>query len=131
MPERPLDARGLRDEVELGLSESAARAEASRCYLCNHKFEIDNDLCIYCDRCLKVMPVEDCIVPLAALHRDDEGRVTGYDRATGSRDYNLLYLDFDKCIRCGACVEVCPVDCISLQRVTVGSRPKKQSSHPV
>ncbi|MFO1524005.1 MAG: FAD-dependent oxidoreductase, partial [Kiritimatiellia bacterium] len=47
--ELPPERRGPEDEVELGLDAAAARTEASRCYLCNVKFEIDNDLCIYCD----------------------------------------------------------------------------------
>jgi formate hydrogenlyase subunit 6/NADH:ubiquinone oxidoreductase subunit I len=109
----------LNDEVETGLSRDAAMTEASRCYLCHFKFEIDNDLCIYCDRCLKVKPVEDCIVKVSALVHDDQERITGYHRSSGSKDYNLLYIDQSKCIRCGACKEVCPVECISLQKVNL------------
>lgn len=118
MPVLPVDQRELRDEVECGYGESEAREEARRCYLCNLKFEIDNDLCIYCDRCLKVMPVEKCIVKIQGLSYDEQGRITGYAPSKTRKDYNLLYLDQSECIRCGACVEVCPVDCITLQKVT-------------
>jgi glutamate synthase (NADPH/NADH) small chain len=118
MPELPLDQRALRHEVELGLDEAAAKREAERCYLCQYKFEIDNELCIYCDRCLNVMPVDNCIVRISNLTHDSKDRITGYQPSTGARDYNHLYLDQNECIRCGACVEVCPVDCISLQRVS-------------
>lgn len=105
-------------EVETGYGEETARTEASRCYLCHYKFEIDNDLCIYCDRCLKVKPVEGCIVKVKNLLHDAEGRITGYVPSTGSKDYNMLYIDQTQCIRCGACRDVCPVECISLQKVS-------------
>jgi NADPH-dependent glutamate synthase beta subunit-like oxidoreductase/ferredoxin len=118
MPERAPAQRGVTDEVETGLSEADAKTEASRCYLCHYKFEIDNELCIYCDRCLKVTPVEGCIVKVSDLIYDDADRITGYIASTSTRNYNRLHLDQNACIRCGACVEVCPVECISLQKVT-------------
>jgi len=105
-------------EVETGFDRDTSRAEASRCYLCDFKFEIDNDLCIYCDRCLKVKPVENCIVKISALEFEEDGRIQGYKQSSGNRDYNGLYIDQNECIRCGACVDVCPVECISLQRVS-------------
>ena len=117
MPCLPNTNRGRTDEVEVGLSESASRHEAERCYLCNYKFEIDNDLCIYCDRCLKVKPVESCIAKVRELTFDENDRITGYMESTSSRDYNMLYIDQNECIRCGACVDVCPVECISIQKV--------------
>ena len=30
----------------------------------------------------------------------------------------MLYIDQNECVRCGACVDICPVDCISLQKVS-------------
>jgi formate dehydrogenase major subunit len=35
-------------EVELGLDEKLAFEEAKRCYLCNLRYEIDVDRCIFC-----------------------------------------------------------------------------------
>jgi formate dehydrogenase major subunit len=119
MPTLPTNRRGLADEVETGFDVQTARNEARRCYLCHFKYEIDNDLCIYCDRCLKVKPVEDCIVKVSALTYDAAGRITGYQPSTGSKDYNLLYIDQCKCIRCGACKDVCPVECIDVQKVSL------------
>lgn len=118
MPHLAADQRNRTAEVETGLDTAAAKTEASRCYLCHYKFEIDNDLCIYCDRCLKVKPVEKCIVKVKNLLFDDDGKITGYEPSTSSKDYNMLYIDQSQCIRCGACRDVCPVECISLQKVT-------------
>lgn len=123
MPEIDGNARGLIDEVETGFEQDAAQTEASRCYLCHYKFEIDNELCIYCDRCLKVKPVEGCIVKVSSLIYDDAERISGYLPSTRTSNYNMLYLDQDQCIRCNACVEVCPVECITLQKVTPVTKP--------
>ncbi len=123
MPElKPAD-RELRNEVEIGYEDEDAKSEASRCYLCNFKFEIDNELCIYCDRCLQVTPVDDCIVKVSDLIYDGEDRITGYIRSKSTKDYNRLHLDQNQCIRCNACVEVCPVECITLQKVSEVIRP--------
>jgi NADPH-dependent glutamate synthase beta subunit-like oxidoreductase/NAD-dependent dihydropyrimidine dehydrogenase PreA subunit len=118
MPTLNPSVRSFNAEVETGFVAPNAQTEASRCYLCHYKFEIDNDLCIYCDRCLKVKPVEKCIVKIKNLIHDEQGRITGYVPSTSSKDYNMLYIDQSQCIRCGACRDVCPVECISLQKVT-------------
>jgi formate dehydrogenase major subunit len=123
----PIEERSLTAEVEVGYVEDSGQAEAERCYLCNHKFEINNDLCIYCDNCLRVKPMDDCIVKVNELTYDDAGRITGYVRATSARDFNLLYIDQDECIRCGACADVCPVYCITIQ----SAKPKRLPAHEV
>ena len=117
MPTIPLTERSLTAEVETGYVEDTAGEEAKRCYLCHFKFEIDNDLCIYCDGCLRVKPVDNCIVKVKEMTYDDDGRITGYVRSTNAMDYNLLYIDQNECIRCGACADVCPVECIPVQKV--------------
>jgi len=123
MPELEPEQRGVTEEVECGQDQDTSKTEASRCYFCHYKFEIDNELCIYCDRCLKVTPVENCIVKVSDLIYDDSERITGYIESTHTRNYNRLHLDQNQCIRCGACVEVCPVECITLQKVTQTTRP--------
>ena len=128
MPVLPLAGRSLRAEVEAGLTPAAAESEAKRCYLCSFKYEIDNDLCIYCDRCLKVKPVEKCIVKVASLIHDADDRITGYVASTGAKDYNMLYIDQAQCTRCGACKEVCPVECITLQKANRCTIPRETNT---
>ncbi len=119
IPTIPLGERTLTAEVESGYTKTAAKEEAHRCYLCHFKYEIDNDICIYCDGCLRVKPVENCIVKVSSMIYSDDGQIIGYHRSTSSLDYNLLYIDQNECIRCGACVDVCPVECIPIQKVSL------------
>jgi NADPH-dependent glutamate synthase beta subunit-like oxidoreductase/ferredoxin len=123
MPTLPVVNRKLDSEVETGYSADTASAEASRCYLCHYKFEIIDEKCVLCDECLNVKPVEGCIVEIASLLRDDEGRITGYTRVeqgkTDSLYYNRLWIDQSQCIRCGRCESVCPVNAITIQKVSL------------
>ncbi|MDZ7617323.1 MAG: FAD-dependent oxidoreductase, partial [Patescibacteria group bacterium] len=113
----PLALRGLHDEVELGLAPEQADTHAWRCYLCNYKFEIDQDKCIHCDWCIRVSPRE-CILRLSELELDADGRPTRWveepksvpERAT------FIWIDSDQCIRCGNCINICPVGAISLRK---------------
>ena len=123
MPVIPVAARCFEAEVETGFARTTAGQEASRCYLCHYKFEIVDPRCVLCDECLKVKPVEGCIVEIAGLVRDDTGCITGYEKVqsgvTDSLYYNRLWIDQSQCIRCGQCEAACPVNAITIQKVSL------------
>lgn len=123
MPSLPVTERKLPTEVELGYNEAAAQEEAKRCYRCHYKFEIDQDKCIKCDWCLRAKPRPECILMLKELGHDDEGRVVSWETADSMREMNLIWINQDECIRCGACIQACPVDAINLQKVSLSSEP--------
>jgi len=127
MPVLPAEKRVGNTEVETGYDADTAREAASRCYLCHYKFEIVDSKCVLCDECLRVKPVPGCIVEIADLLRDDAGRITGYlpveQGKTDSLYYNRLWIDQDQCIRCGQCESVCPVNAITIQKVSLETRP--------
>lgn len=118
MPTLPLARRSLVAEVETGFDPALATDETQRCYLCHYKFEIDPDKCIYCDWCIKAKPRPDCIVKVSDLIYDGQDRIVGYTRAKSSETTKLIWINQADCIRCGACVDACPVDAISIQRVS-------------
>ncbi len=136
MPAIPVKERTLAGEVETGFDAAAARAEADRCYLCHYKYEIDMGRCIYCDQCIEVKPRPACIVRVKRIDRDPDGRLTGWQE----RDWSLApdaarhdyFINQADCIRCNACLEVCPVKCIHVQKVSWTRAPCAATgpSHP-
>ncbi|MDA1044259.1 MAG: FAD-dependent oxidoreductase [Verrucomicrobia bacterium] len=119
MPTLAIVDRGFTNEVELGFDEEEARTEGSRCYFCHYKYEIDNSRCIKCDQCIQVMPRPNCIVRVNAVKTDDDGCFVGFDQQVGPINYNAEYfIQQSECIRCNACLEVCPTECITVQKVT-------------
>ena len=118
MPALPVEGRSLEAEVERGYDQPGSVEEAQRCYLCHAKYEIDPDRCIYCDWCLKAKPRPNCIMRVADLVYDGEGRIIEHQSASGTEATKLIWINPSDCIRCNACVDACPVDAISVQRVS-------------
>jgi NADPH-dependent glutamate synthase beta subunit-like oxidoreductase len=73
-----------------GLSEEQAQEEAGRCMSCGMCFECDNCV-IYC--------------PQDAVHRTPKA-----ERTTG----RYVYTDYDRCIGCHICADVCPTGYIDM-----------------
>lgn len=119
MPTVDLPRRDLTTEVESGFDRATAVQEAQRCYQCHYKFEIDSDKCIYCDWCIKAKPRPECILKVKELKYDAEGRIVGWELAKTADEIHLIWINQQDCIRCGACVAACPVDCISIQKVSL------------
>jgi formate dehydrogenase major subunit len=103
-------------EVETGYTTEQGREESKRCYLCYLHYEIDISRCIYCRYCIDVAP-RDCIKMVEAVETNEDGAVTGLKETKSWQDVHAIVIDNARCIRCGECVRVCPVDCISVTRV--------------
>jgi formate dehydrogenase major subunit len=123
MPTIGLEQRNLPNEVELGFEQETSIDETQRCYQCHYKFEIDSDKCIYCDWCVKAKPRPDCILKIKELKKDAEGRTIGWEIAEKQDDVTQVWINQEDCIRCGACVAACPVDAISIQKVSLTTEP--------
>ncbi len=108
-------------ETELGFSLEDALEESKRCYLCYLHYEIDMDRCIYCRYCIDVAP-RDCIKMVKEVRLNKVGAITGLVETTNWKDVNAVVIDNSRCIRCGACLKVCPVDCISVSKVEIVER---------
>jgi formate dehydrogenase major subunit len=119
--------KGQAIEVEIGYNRDMAGEESKRCYLCYLHYEIDVNRCIYCRYCIDVAP-RDCIKMVKEVKTNEVGAVTGYEETRAWRDINAIVIDNARCIRCGECVRVCPVDCISVTKVELVERllPKER-----
>lgn len=116
-------------EVEIGYSHEQAKEECKRCYLCYLHYEIDMSRCIYCRYCIDVAP-RDCIKMVRAVETNEMGAITGFVETQQWRNVNAIMIDNTRCIRCGECVRVCPVDCISVTKVELVERmlPREKAS---
>jgi len=117
MPVAALNERVRKSEleVETGLDEPVASEEAKRCYLCDLRYEIDVDRCIYCRACIEVAP-RNCIKLIKGV---EPGAAAGYDKLVETAEWNqvaAIWIDNNECIRCGQCFTACPVRCISISR---------------
>ena len=109
--------KSLNTEVEIGFTPEQTAAEVQRCLNCDIQTHFTDSLCIECDACLDICPV-DClsIVPngdeadlrgrLAAPAPDlDQALfVSGSLKQTG----RVMVKDENVCVHCGLCAERCP-----------------------
>jgi ferredoxin len=118
MPALPVAQRRLTTEVETGFSAEAACAEAARCYLCSYLLDLDAAQCIHCGACLDVKSAERCIAPVWGASRHGAVGLAEPTVAEFFEERARLAIDQDECLRCGACADVCPVQCIRIRRIT-------------
>ncbi len=119
--------RALRDitaEVELGFDAELAFKEAQRCLNCDVQTVFSAKLCIECDACVDICPV-DCITFTAdgteaelrtrlnaPAHHLEQALYVAHGLKTG----RIMAKDEDVCLHCGLCAERCPTGAWDMQR---------------
>lgn len=112
--------------VECGYSPVEAQREASRCLDCGVTPVFDGSRCVLCGGCIDVCPTQ-CLklASLAALESgtDLDALIDTFLGADAVRaEHSAILKDEDRCIRCALCAMRCPVDAISMERVTCSTQ---------
>ena len=121
---------GLEDdiEVELGFTAEQTIQEVERCLNCDIQTVFTAKLCIECDACIDICPV-NC---LTITHNGDEADLRTRLSAPAENPEQALYVsadlphtsrvmvkDEDICVHCGLCAERCPTGAWDMQKSQV------------
>ena len=108
--------KNIKLEVELGFDLQTAFNEAQRCLNCDVQTVFTKDVCIECDACVDICPM-DCI---SFTGNDEEAGLRTHLTAPALNILQDLYVsdvlktgrvmvkDEDVCLHCGLCAERCP-----------------------
>ena len=111
-------------EVELGFDAATALRETQRCLNCDVQTVFTDRLCIECDACVDICPM-DCISFTA---NGEEGELRQRLKAPALNLAQDLYVsgplktqrvmvkDEDVCLHCGLCAERCPTGAWDMQK---------------
>jgi formate dehydrogenase beta subunit len=109
---------GLGVEVELGFTAEQTAREVERCLNCDIQTHFTASLCIECDACIDVCPV-NCltITPAAESEFDLRAHLSApatnlaqeiFASAALPQTKRIMVKDEDVCLHCGLCAERCP-----------------------
>jgi len=106
-------------EVELGFTAEQAALEVQRCLNCDMQTVFAAKLCIECDACIDICPVDEAqlrsrlkapaLNPKQALFVSEALPQTG----------RVMLKDEDVCVHCGLCAERCPTAAWDMQKSTI------------
>jgi formate dehydrogenase beta subunit len=112
-------------EVETGFTEEQTKNEVERCLNCDVQTHFTDSLCIECDACIDICPV-DCLAIVPETSQDElrakvkappEGAgqslfISGPLKQTG----RVMIKDENVCLHCGLCAERCPTYAWDMRR---------------
>lgn len=115
-------------EVELGFTLEQTIKEVERCLNCDVQTVFTANLCIECDACIDICPV-DC---LTITDNDEEDKLRArltvpaenmeqdlYVSETLPQTERVMVKDEDLCIHCSLCAERCPTGAWDMQKSTL------------
>jgi formate dehydrogenase (NADP+) beta subunit len=116
--------KDIRAEVELGFDQTLGYAETQRCLNCDVQTVFTAPLCIECDACADICPV-DCITFTPNAPEPDLRRMLNAPAENLTQDlyvseplktHRVLVKDEDVCLHCGLCAERCPTGAWDMQK---------------
>jgi NADPH-dependent glutamate synthase beta subunit-like oxidoreductase/ferredoxin len=121
--DKKVSLQDVRLEVELGFDRALGYREAERCLNCDVQTVFSAPLCIECDACVDICPM-DCIT---FTSNGEEADLRGRLKAPAPNPAQALYVgtglatgrimakDEDVCLHCGLCAERCPTGAWDMQ----------------
>jgi NADPH-dependent glutamate synthase beta subunit-like oxidoreductase/ferredoxin len=118
----------LNIEVELGFSAEQVATEVERCLNCDLQTVFSAKLCIECDACIDVCPVDCLTIAANGDPAEVEGRLKAarlietqpfYVSAPLPQTGRVMLKDENLCVHCGLCAERCPTGAWDMQKSTV------------
>ncbi|NWG53944.1 MAG: FAD-dependent oxidoreductase [Hydrogenophilaceae bacterium] len=119
--------KDVRTEVELGFDKKLGYAEAQRCLNCDVQTVFSAPLCIECDACVDICPM-DCITFTengeeedlrARLNAPAQNKTQALYVSDALKTGRIMAKDEDVCLHCGLCAERCPTGAWDMQRFTL------------
>ena len=119
--------KNVKAEVELGFDVATAWKEAQRCLNCDVQTVFTDKLCIECDACVDICPM-DCITftqndeekPLREKLNAPARNLTQDLYVSGPlKTTRVMVKDEDVCLHCGLCAERCPTGAWDMQKFLV------------
>ncbi len=116
--------KNIKVEVELGFDAAQAFAEAQRCLNCDVQTVFAPKLCIECDACVDICPM-DCITFTpdggeqelrTRLNAPSRNLTQDLYVAGGLKTGRVMVKDEDLCLHCGLCAERCPTGAWDMQK---------------
>jgi NADPH-dependent glutamate synthase beta subunit-like oxidoreductase/ferredoxin len=114
----------IKAEVELGFDPLLGYAETQRCLNCDVETVFTAGLCIECDACVDICPM-DCITftenaPEAELRRRLTAPAPNLTQdiyvSAALKTGRIMAKDEDVCLHCGLCAERCPTGAWDMQK---------------
>ena len=119
--------RDIRAEVELGYDVELALKEAERCLNCDVQTVFSTPLCIECDACVDICPMDCITFTQNGEEADLRSRLTAPSAnltqdlyvAAGLKTGRAMVKDEDVCLHCGLCAERCPTGAWDMQKYLI------------
>ncbi len=115
----------LNIEVELGFTAEQTAAEVQRCLNCDVQTVFTAKLCIECDACIDICPVDCLTITQNGEEADLRTRLKApaknlaqplYVSAPLPQTGRVMVKDEDLCVHCGLCAERCPTAAWDMQK---------------
>jgi formate dehydrogenase beta subunit len=124
LKDQKIALKNIKVEVELGFDPKLALSEAQRCLNCDAQTVFEPKLCIECDACVDICPM-DCItfteneeesVLRTLLKAPAKNLTQDIYIADGLKTGRIMAKDEDVCLHCGLCAERCPTGAWDMQK---------------